>query len=369
MSIHYEAALAKRGLDHSVLAYRQIKKTCGGGKCNIDFAKDAFDCISSYDECTVYAFDIASYFEDIDHQVLKAHWADLLGDKQLPPDHFKVFKAITQYAHIDREAALKALGYKVDSDLPEQLCKPSVFREKIVKQGLIQRNANTWGIPQGSPISDVLANIYLLDFDTAMHAYASSKDGVYLRYSDDILLIIPHCPDAAGVSALVTGELKKQGGKLTLSEEKTVITKFHRIGGDLNYQQVSAGKVVNGVEYLGFRFDGTKVFLRDSTVSGLYRKISRACKHYARTHIAKNPGQDFSWLKQNFDFRAIEQQFGKVQDFEPHCNKNNWTFWTYASKALSCFENDNQGIRRQLRNQKKHIRNRFEHHLRRELNG
>jgi retron-type reverse transcriptase len=47
----------------------------------------------------------------------------------------------------------------------------------------------TAGIPQGTPISAVLANIYMLEFDKVIHNWLSARGGVYRRYSDDMLFI------------------------------------------------------------------------------------------------------------------------------------------------------------------------------------
>ena len=48
-----------------------------------------------------------------------------------------------------------------------------------------------FGIPQGSPISAVLANIYMLDFDYEINKYLESIGGIYRRYSDDMVAICP----------------------------------------------------------------------------------------------------------------------------------------------------------------------------------
>ena len=46
------------------------------------------------------------------------------------------------------------------------------------------------GIPQGLPISAVLANLYLLDFDkNILDKVVKGKGGFYRRYSDDIIII------------------------------------------------------------------------------------------------------------------------------------------------------------------------------------
>ncbi len=47
------------------------------------------------------------------------------------------------------------------------------------------------GIPQGSPISAILSNIYMIDFDVKMKEFISKVNGKYYRYCDDILCIAP----------------------------------------------------------------------------------------------------------------------------------------------------------------------------------
>jgi len=208
----YERALRCLSLENCVLAYRHIpvpgRKS---GKCNIHFAAEAFQLIRELGDCCVIALDIQEFFENLDHEQIKRNWARLLdkgnvGTKHpLPMDHFTVFRAVTQYSWIERDRAYKALGligetcdangrkrikYLVSKrDFPIQICKPPDFRKKLI--GMVESNCDPWGIPQGSPISDLLANLYMIDFDTKMNAHVSSIGGKYFRYSDDILIIFP----------------------------------------------------------------------------------------------------------------------------------------------------------------------------------
>ena len=50
---------------------------------------------------------------------------------------------------------------------------------------------NVCGIPQGSPISASLANIYMLEIDKYIYEYVKSYNGLYMRYCDDFIVIIP----------------------------------------------------------------------------------------------------------------------------------------------------------------------------------
>lgn len=60
------------------------------------------------------------------------------------------------------------------------------------KRGL-KKNNTEFGIPQGSAISAVLSNIYMLDFDKNINNFITSKAGLYRRYSDDFIIAIPQC--------------------------------------------------------------------------------------------------------------------------------------------------------------------------------
>ena len=112
LSEHYEAELARLGLEANVLAYRRIALGDGlGGKCNIHFAHEAFAKVRQLGKCCAIALDISSFFELLDHARLKALWCRLLGVDPLPEDHFQVFKAITRYSFVDKQAAYERLGH------------------------------------------------------------------------------------------------------------------------------------------------------------------------------------------------------------------------------------------------------------------
>ena len=204
LSGHYETALSQLGLGDSVLAYRRISAVQGeGGKCNIHFARDAIIQIRKLGNCCVIALDIKSYFESLDHGRLKTLWCRMLGVNRLPDDHNRVFEAVTQYAVVDKQAVYARLGHfgekrKTKSGriingyltpykkIPRQLCTGVEFREKIAggngQKSLIRQNHKRYGIPQGSPISDLLANFYLIDFNKTVHGWARSILGNYYRY-------------------------------------------------------------------------------------------------------------------------------------------------------------------------------------------
>ncbi len=265
ISALYEAQLATRGLQQVVLAYRRFP----GGKSNIHFANEAFAKIAEDAPCEAVALDIESFFDRLQPQQLKRQWMDLLGQQQLPDDHYAVYKAVTSHTKVDRDRLGKALGVDPSEGLPtDPLCSPDQFREAIRKdRDLLERNSKGVGIPQGSPISGLLANIYMLDVDTTCMSFMQEKGGSYRRYSDDILLISP--PGMGSTAETFVGEQLNAVG-LTVAKDKTSRVCFIRTD-----ERVRAS---SPLQYLGFLFDGERRLVRSQTLARLHRKMIHAVR-------------------------------------------------------------------------------------------
>ena len=112
LSEHYEVELARLGLEANVLAYRRIALGDGlGGKCNIHFAHEAFAKVRQLGKCCAIALDISSFFESTRSCTSEGPLVPPTGVDRLPEDHFQVFKAITRYSFVDKQAAYERLGH------------------------------------------------------------------------------------------------------------------------------------------------------------------------------------------------------------------------------------------------------------------
>jgi RNA-directed DNA polymerase len=260
LSQEYERELAIRKLGKAVTAFRRAS-----GRCNIHFAKEAFDWIAKKGPCVSLAFDIESFFSTLDHGILKTQWSQLFGGGKLADDHYAVFRSITRYSWVDRKAVFKEFGISDSNPRADGrlcICSPADFRNRVRNKGLIQTNRQNFGIPQGSPMSAILSNIYMLDFDSDVMERVASVGGLYRRYCDDMLCVVP-TEAASDIESYLMERIKDY--KLTIQEAKT---KRHHF-------ELSGGKLVSDspLQYLGFLFDGSRTVLRTASISRYYKKM------------------------------------------------------------------------------------------------
>lgn len=380
LSDKYNAKLMSLGLNESITAYRSIPRneTESGGpnKCNIDFANDVFKEILNRNEqqFVVMAFDISSFFDNLDHKILLNLWMEIMGVDRLSNDHFNVFKNITRFSYIDQNEIFEQFKdqiwverYKpfsnkktrVKKRIPKikylrnqkalAFCDSKTFfkhKKKLVHQLPHKKpeypgQKRNYGIPQGSPISSILANLYLLHFDKTINDFVLKNGGIYRRYSDDMVVL---CNSSSKVELenLVYTEIEKY--KLEIQKKKTQIFHFKRENGTLKCGQ-EFPDIINWNKnfiYLGFEFDGQRVLLKSASLSGYYRKMKRTIrrgKHFTNKDGSKTKGEFFksrilkkysykgSRRRRKFIWNDTQNKFEKSDDY-------NWgNFLSYAYKA------------------------------------
>jgi hypothetical protein len=383
LSDKYEEILksSEYNLYDVVNAYRSIPinplNKESSNKCNIDFANDVFKNIIDYKEkeFSVIAFDISSFFDNLNHKMLLEIWMEVLHLDKLPPDHFNVYKNITRFSHVDivdifeefkdriytRKKSVKGETLEIKKKAVDKIkylrkqnaiafCKKDEFlklkakllqpskTKKMDDGNIVKRD---FGIPQGSPISSVLANLYLLYFDKTINDFILKHGGLYRRYSDDMIVICP-LSVKENLSELVYSEIEKY--KLKIQPAKTQIFQFERNGNDLRCGQVFE-KSINwnkNLIYLGFEFNGKNVFLKSASISGFYRKMKRTvrrAKHFSKSPYSKYSGEIFKKrIFKKFSYKGAKRTRKYIWDAEENMfiktDSYNWgNFLSYAYKA------------------------------------
>jgi RNA-directed DNA polymerase len=159
--------------------------------------------------------DLAGYFDSIPHDTLTAHLEARISDGRL----------------LDLLA-----GW---------------LRQDVVRG--LERWTPTGGTPQGAVISPLLANIYLHPLDTLMtnHGYRM------VRYADDFVILCQTAADAA--TALGEVRAWTAGNGLSLHPDKTHLGDCREAG--------------QGFEFLGYRFEAGKRWVRKKSLAALKDKI------------------------------------------------------------------------------------------------
>jgi hypothetical protein len=299
LNYHYTNAIKREGIEECVSAY--IDK---GGRCNIDFAFEAFDFIK--EGHVALAFDLSSYFDGLDHDILKAKWAKVLNETKLPKDHFKVFSTLTDYTFVRKENLDVRCPPMIGNGLfKERICSPQKFRE-LVAPDLIEKNefynkicnsrkfGAKCGIPQGSPISACLSNIYLIDFDKIILEEACNKGALYRRYCDDLLLVCKE-EDWQYFQELITTTIREY--EVVVNQDKTEVTFFKHYK-DATFRGFDITGKFKNLQYLGFEFNGENRYIRSSSMSRYYQKMTSKARQVVEDAYCEDFGQqDFLFKK------------------------------------------------------------------------
>lgn len=374
----YNKTLLEKGLNDTITAYRQIPHFEAGklirNKCNIDFAFEVFDFIKqSKEDVIAITFDIKSFFDNLNHAKLKKIWCQLYGWDKLPDDHYNVFRNITKFSYVEEVSLFNLFQSQIITRTQTGVVKKKkvdklkylynsgsiAYCEKkdlhlIRKKGLIKSNKydNTtgklrdYGICQGSPISSVLANLYLLEFDEIINTYVQSINGLYRRYSDDMIIICD--PNQKNMMINMVQTNIETLAKLTIQKDKTQLFHFQNMG---TYKrclmEINGGFNHNShkykLDYLGFSFDGKSISLKTGSLAKYYRKLKlnvRRCNYYSQTIQNETNGEVFvRRIYKRFSYIGANRKMkfkrkSGTSDEWVQSKKYNWgNYITYAKLA------------------------------------
>jgi RNA-directed DNA polymerase len=159
--------------------------------------------------------DLKGYFDSIPHDRLKQRLA----------------------AHISDSRLLALLDGWIEQDVVQEL----------------KRWTPTSGTPQGAVISPLLANLYLHDLDLKLAQLGLSM----VRYADDFVILCRSAAEAVHALDVVSAWVAAEG--LQLHPDKTHVGDCRLVG--------------QGFEFLGYRFEAGRRWVRDKSLKALKTKI------------------------------------------------------------------------------------------------
>jgi len=198
---------------------------------------------------------LSEVFEDQAHQDIPQNIVHKLKEEIELKKYDTYIKIDIQnfYPSIDKDILLRKIRQKFRNDFFSSLLKNSLNPSK---QDYIE------GVPQGLSISNILAHLYLSSLDKKISNFPNVT---YFRFVDDILVLLNE-KDSENVKDLISKEFKKLKLSIHPIERKNSKSKI--------------GKINDGLDYLGYIFNGKDFSVRKSSINNLRNSIVECFTSY-----------------------------------------------------------------------------------------
>ena len=289
---------------------------------NITIAKEVFNFVYSNDDLLIIISDFTKYFDKINHAYLKERLMEVLKVKKLTDDWYKVFRSVTRYSSIDLNKIIEESG-KTSKEI-----RSSIRLENLhsLKKFLVI-NKSGIGVPQGSSISSTLSNVNLIKYDRFINDFITSRKGIYKRYCDDAIFILPAKHETEFFE--VYNNLNNEVPGIEINSEK--IQKYYY----KNKQIIDENMNPTWLKYLGFQFNGKVKRIREKTITAFYLKAYRSIK--GLKYIKKKFGRS-AYIKRFYrSFTHLGKRKRKI---------SRGNFLSYVDRSSVIMRDP--GIRRQL---------------------
>ena len=200
------------------------------------------------------------------------------------------------YDDIDRTILLDKLSQKIRSNKLLKLIQGAITTPivpKNYKKSEREQYLEVKGIPQGLSISNILAEIYLIELDLEL----KQSNAIYLRYVDDILVFCS-IDRRETIKEIITRQLGKL--QLRINQDKTFI-----------------GTGLDSLEYLGYQLKLPEVTIKDAAkerfISSVAAKFSDY-RHNSHDRLKKYKYLTTERLKEIFILELNEKITGAISE-------------------------------------------------------
>jgi retron-type reverse transcriptase len=229
------------------------------------------------------------------------------------------------YDSINQNILLEKIKMKTESSLFLSLIENAIINPTVPKNHSKKDRSSFSqysGIPQGLSISNILANIYLYDFDQTIKPNCD----YYYRYVDDIFLICP-ADKKDNVYASIKNMLQRLN--LEINTDKTEIIK---IDDNFNFT------------FLGYKLDSTKISIRSTSIQNHINAIF-SMLIYCNEKLARKTLWE-EGLTEDLLVNRIESELNeKITGAISENKKYGWLFYFSAMNDLSILYKMNLIIR------------------------
>lgn len=197
----------------------------------------------------------------VNHKTPNQHIKEIKSFIDNHPGEINFFKSdFSQfYDNINQTRLMNLLRTRIHDERPLKLIVDAI-QNPTTGYKKEKKALSTKGVPQGLAISNILASIYMMEFDCRMKDMGAKH---YLRYVDDILLLQPYSQNP---KIAIQEFLKENDMQIALSEEKTIT-------GILGHDTL---------DFIGYVFQNECVTIRIRNVDMFIRRIAHVVTQLKR---------------------------------------------------------------------------------------
>ncbi len=203
--------------------------------------------------------DLVGFYDNINHHIL----LNKLEAKKCPKEFLKLIEG--------------------------SISNPTVYPESSKYEKKLK---NIKGVNQGLSTSNILAEIYLEEFDEFM----KGKDGIkFFRFVDDILILYNY--NDKDVNSISKGKLMIEEIELKLRND------YHLT---LNHSKTHYGKLTEGLDYLGYRIIDKNLTIKKNNVLKQEKKLEKLFSEYSYLRHSNSHLLEFQFWRINCSITGIK---------------------------------------------------------------